>query len=783
MRIHPRVSNVLLAVFGLCLSASQALAGSFVEHLSPPSLSRGKTSRITLVGTELGGATRLWTSLPPKAVETTLIESSRDDQAVFEVKVSPDAPLGICGLRLATSSGLSNVKLFLIDDLPAVAERAANRRDGKPQHLNWPVAVLGNAGESDVDRYTIDVEAGQRITFDIVANRLGQDFDPVVTITDAKGRRIVERDNDVGLMFDCRFAHTFETTGTYTIEVQDTRFKGSDHLMYVLRVGRFPEGRVALPSTVRPGESLTLNLPGEQTASVQVTIPKDRVPGSFWQEVRRSGDQASVWVPLRSSSYSTVIEREPDEVPSNATVVGVPCVLEGSITTPGDRDAFAFALAAGQRLITQVECRPLGSPADLDVTLTDPLGKAIKRVDTLPDGETTFEIQAGSAGRHVLLVRSLTGEGGPEYVYRITLALREPAVQLVSEASSLAIPRGSYQVLPLSLTRIDFSGPVALELRGAPAGITLGSEVIAEGDSEAVNIIRASESVAEGVYSVQVVARMRAAGRERTTLATTLPLIDRLPTARGPHGEPFELREDQRRLPPTLTDRIAILVTPPSPFNFELPDRLVVLPRYLEARFRLETPRVAGFDATISFVARGGSLEQLNLQKPRLRAELPPATRDRTVAAGVIHSGVNTELRKQRVTVTAHATLEGRSVDLTRTFDLLTQVAYEPSVEPRRLEIQAGESATVAIRANRLSPFNGRITVRPSDVAGLILPAVVDIAEGLDQAEMKIAVPSGTRAGVFRVTLSGSARVSKFDEPVTGKPLEVVVVERKGGRS
>ena len=117
---------------------------------------------------------------------------------------------------------------------------------------------------------------------------------------------------------------------------------------------------------------------------------------------------------------------------------------------------------------------------------------------------------------------------------------------------------------------------------------------------------------------------MRAEGRERTAVATTLPLIDRLPTGRGPHGEPFELREDQRRLPPTLTDRIAILVTPPSPYTFELPDRLVVLPRYLEASFRLETSRVAGFDGPISFVARGGSLEQLNLQKPRSRPRFPP---------------------------------------------------------------------------------------------------------------------------------------------------------------
>ena len=82
----------------------------------------------------------------------------------------------------------------------------------------------------------------ERVTFEVVGNRLGQDFDPVVTIKDGRGRQIVERDNDIGLMFDCRFAQTFEKAGTYTIEVRDTRFRGSDHMVYVLRVGRFPGG-------------------------------------------------------------------------------------------------------------------------------------------------------------------------------------------------------------------------------------------------------------------------------------------------------------------------------------------------------------------------------------------------------------------------------------------------------------------------------------------------------------------------------------------------------------
>ena len=142
---------------------------------------------------------------------------------------------------------------------------------------------------------------------------------------------------------------------------------------------------------------------------------------------------------------------------------------------------------------------------------------------------------------------------------------------------------------------------------------------------------------------------------------------------------------------------------------------------------------------------------------------------------------MNSELRKQRVTVTAHASDDGRSVDLSRTFELVTRVSYEPSAEPSRLEVRAGESAKVAIRANRIAPFVGPITIRPSSDARWELPAVVEIAGGVDRAELKIAVPTTAKPGAYRIALPASARASKFDETVTGKPIEVVVAAPKGG--
>src|SRR5262249_11409559 len=133
-----------LAVLLLFAGGSGARGGAFVERLAPPLLLRGQTNRVTVIGEDLAAATGLWTSLGGHDLSAVLVEPSRDGQAIFDVKVDRDAPTGLFGLRVATRSGLSNVKLFLTDDLALVNERESNSPAESPQRLKWPVAVVGN---------------------------------------------------------------------------------------------------------------------------------------------------------------------------------------------------------------------------------------------------------------------------------------------------------------------------------------------------------------------------------------------------------------------------------------------------------------------------------------------------------------------------------------------------------------------------------------------------------------------------------------------------------------
>jgi len=68
---------------------------------------------------------------------------------------------------------------------------------------------------------------------------------------------------------------------------------------------------------------------------------------------------------------------------------------------------------------------------------------------------------------------------------------------------------------------------------------------------------------------LQIVAEPAAVKDPVPTLVRTHPLIDKqiINVDLIPHA----LREDQRRLPPSLTDRFALQVTPPAPFKSSCP--------------------------------------------------------------------------------------------------------------------------------------------------------------------------------------------------------------------
>ena len=66
-------------------------------------------------------------------------------QLRVRMEVPKDAPLGFHGARLATTHGMSNLRLFCIDDLPQIMEVDSNRSKSTPQAVPIPCVVVGKA--------------------------------------------------------------------------------------------------------------------------------------------------------------------------------------------------------------------------------------------------------------------------------------------------------------------------------------------------------------------------------------------------------------------------------------------------------------------------------------------------------------------------------------------------------------------------------------------------------------------------------------------------------------
>jgi len=769
-----RTASAFAVSYLLFLTASSSRGQAFIERIAPPVVERGKTTRVTFVGAHLDQAIDLWTSLPAAKVRATPVAGGDGGPAVFDVTAADDAPVGVCGVRVATAGGLSNVHLFLIDDLPV---RAAPTAEKGPPKVALPAALWGVFREAEVDRFAVDVTAGQRVSFEAVGNRFGTDADPLVTVRDAGGRIVAEHDNDPGLYFDCRFEHVFKDAGTYTVEVRDSRFHGSENWQYVLRMGRFPAARTALPTTVRPGKHVYLRLP-EVDATIGFDAAADLPAGPFFAALRRPDDEGSAWVPLEAADADVTVEQEPNDTIEQATPAKIPGVLCGVLGVRGDRDFFRLDMTAGQKVRIRGEARPFNSPADLELVLTDAKGKELRRVNDVNQEEVVnLEFTAPTAGAYGLLVRDLGRDGGPACTYRLDVR-SGPRLAATADVEGLTVPRDSYQPVPLTVVRTDYAGPVALTLTGAPPGVSLTPNEVPAGVDAIVCKLAAAADAPVGVYSVRLFAQPAGQADAPRILVRTRPLIDRQRV--NVDLIPYALREDQRRLPPSLTDRLALQVTPPPPFTMELPEKLVTLARYQHADFPIVTTRADGFDGPITFAAHGGQLGDKEELRSHIYAEFPRASTTLPKIMGTLYSRNLATVAKARIDVEGVAVFRGRRVALTRTFDLDLRTAFAVSAEPATVSLLPGGTAKVRLLANRVPTFDGEVTVQLSKVPGVTAPESVVIPHGQAAVEVELRAAADAAPNKVQVQLSANGVVEKYEEEQRGGKIDVEVRKPEG---
>ena len=202
-----------------------------------------------------------------RGTENTIAVSGRNlaDVMSMQVSIAPNAPLGVQDVRVMTPSGLSTSSYpFMVGDLPEFVETEPNNTreqvtsdETGANTVTSPVVINGQIElEGDVDYFTFTAEQGQRLIFEVTAQRLGSKLDALLTLFDKAETEDKAEDSDAAvdssaatqpedetlavnddtIGSEARIDYTFEEAGDYAIAIRDLNNRGGPDFAYRLSI-------------------------------------------------------------------------------------------------------------------------------------------------------------------------------------------------------------------------------------------------------------------------------------------------------------------------------------------------------------------------------------------------------------------------------------------------------------------------------------------------------------------------------------------------------------------
>jgi hypothetical protein len=428
------------------------------------------------------------------------------------VKIANDSPLGIRRWRVNTSQGVTSRMKFVVGDLSEVVEEEI---DGEPipTRVQLPLTINGRIfPREDVDVWTFEAKAGERISCEVNAARIGSPLDSRIEIRTPDGTVLTENVDALGI--DSFVQFVAPQAGIYECRIHDIEFRGLQHYVYrlTIRKGRYVES--VYPLGGQRGDTVTLQLSGSDLPAAQATvaIPKD----ADRQLSLSLPDVASNNVTLVAGDLPEHLEVEPndaaDAVKPEAIAVKSGMVFNGRIDKPGDIDLFRFSAEAGKTLVLEVQSARLGASLDSILSVLSSDGKQLATNDDLaggiPDSRLVWKVPDGESF-FVQISDQFDHQGGSRFAYRISIsAFSEEHFTLKLPVDTVNIEQGAETKLKISIDRsFGFKGEVELSVEGLPDGVTADAVKIAKNRQDAQLVIKAGESAKPQVAELTIVGK------------------------------------------------------------------------------------------------------------------------------------------------------------------------------------------------------------------------------------------------------------------------------------
>lgn len=724
-----------------------------VSYVVPMGLNPGKPNDIVLYGTNLAAPTRFWSSFPATSELTPGVANNGQDaaQVSYRLTIPAEAALGLGAIRMATNGGVTAaLKPVLLDDLPTVLETADNHTPATAQEITFPTAVEGAAEAESMDYFKFAGVAGQRVTVEVYARRLGTPLDPVVRLIDINGRELAYSDDEGGLGPDARFAYTLPGEGMYFLELRDIRYQGAAHFRYRMRIGNFPLVTSPYPLAGRPGTTSRLTWLGPQTAGSGPFEAALSGVGTQPLAVLLPGGQGSALATIGLSGRSELVEFEPNDDPAQAVPLTLPGAISGRFQAPRDHDYYSFDAKAGQRWLFIGQARSLGSPTDLMLRIHNVEGAVLGEADDAGTEEGVLDFTAPADGTFRLHVHDLHQRGGPEHGYRVAIEPFRAGVSLSVNATGVTVPQGGVLSLDVSCGRRDFAGPVTLALRGAPEGTVLTQNVIPEGADKLTLLATLPVGLVSGsLTNLRVVGTATIAETPFETTATTLSAI-----RANWEGWPYP--------PAALDGDVALGVGPVFGdfFKLTVEPAEVAFPQLVgTATFQIKAERMNGFDGEIALAVDGLPAEITGEVKPvakgAAQAELkltgPAALAEGSLRFRVIGSASHQSQPKQA------------SVEVPVRVVRPLAVTVEPAGGVTR-----GAAQKLKVKLTRFGAESNDVAITFRGLpAGVTVPADAKVPAGASEVEIELTASAEAPLGKLEGLVAIAAAT------IAGRPVQV----------
>jgi hypothetical protein len=730
-----------------------------LSTITPRGVQRGADHTLRFQGARIGAAEEVL--LYQSGLSVKAIRKLDDNAVEVDVTVAADCPIGEHLVQLRTPRGISDFRSVYVGLFPVASETEPNPTAAEALVASLNTTCCGVITGEDVDAWAIDLKAGQRLSVEIEALRLGYLFDPHISVIDERRFELASSDDSPLFRQDGALSFLAPADGRYTILVRESAYGGNDQCHYRMHVGDFPRPLAVVPAGGPPGESVRVRFFGDPAGEFEseVTAPQATAYRTGVEVRDADGRIAPSLFNFRINGLPNHIEQGQTVDWPVETALKLPVAINGVVASQGEIDWYLFEARAGQVWDIEAHAQRLGSALDPVINVFDASRNHLVGNDDSRGADAWLRFTAPADGTFYLRVMDHLQRGSSGSFYRVEmvpvapqLSVNIPRVDRYSQSlQTIPVPAGGRFATVIQVNRQDFGGVVEVLAENLPPGITMDARPTEGNHNQLPVVFEASPDAARVGALVDLKARLT--GSDQTVEGRFYNFADFV------NGEP-----NQAVYYGATVDRLAMAVTQAAPFKVELRAPTAPLVQDGSCNLRVVVTREEGFagEVHLRFPFRPpgiGTNYQITLPADQTEIDYP------------LNASGNAQAGKWPVFVVAFANVEGGNLWTSSQMAELNVAGPFVRIAAGRSACEPGQIAQVICDFEQLVPFEGEGQVKLNGLPPGATAAPLVMTSATTQLVFNIQTtaetPQGTHKSLFCEVSTPFAGEQSFS--VTGR--------------